>query len=264
MVNDVKPGGTFLINCQWTPEELEHHLTAEAKRYIAENDIQLYTINAIDLAIEIGMGKRTNTILQSAFFTLANIMPQEDAIQLHEGRGHEMLPQEGPGDRRHATTAPSTPAPRPSCKVDVPAAWADATDDAADAPAAGPPGAREDGDARSWSPSALMDGDRLPVSAFVDHADGQFAAGRLGLREARCGRERARLGRREVHPVQQLRLRVPARHDPPVRTDALRRPPRHPQAMQARRRAQRRQGNAGYQYTLAISPAGLHGLRRCA
>ena len=62
MVNDVKPGGAFMINCQWTPEELEHHLNAEAKRYIADNDIKLYTINAIDLAAEIGMGKRTNTI----------------------------------------------------------------------------------------------------------------------------------------------------------------------------------------------------------
>ena len=88
IVKDVKPGGTFLINCQWTPEELEEHLSAEAKRYIAANDVQLYTINAIDLARQIGMGKRTNTILQSAFFTLANIMPAEDAVQLHEGRRH--------------------------------------------------------------------------------------------------------------------------------------------------------------------------------
>ncbi len=69
----MKPGGTFLINCQWSFEELEHHLDAASKRYIAKNNIQLYTINAIDLAIEIGMGKRTNTILQSAFFSLAKI-----------------------------------------------------------------------------------------------------------------------------------------------------------------------------------------------
>ena len=81
MVNDVKPGGIFMINCQWSPEELEHHLDAEAKRYIARNDIKLYTINAIDLALEIGMGKRTNTILQSAFFTLAGVIPQDEALQ---------------------------------------------------------------------------------------------------------------------------------------------------------------------------------------
>ena len=81
MVNDVKPGGIFMINCQWTPEELDKHMPAEAKRYIAKNNIQLYTINAIDLCQQIGMGKRTNTTLQSAFFTLAKVMPQEEAIQ---------------------------------------------------------------------------------------------------------------------------------------------------------------------------------------
>ena len=81
MVQDVKPGGVFMINCEWTPEELSHHLDASAKRYIAKNNIQLYTINAIDLAIQIGMGKRNNTILQSAFFSLAKVMPEEDAIR---------------------------------------------------------------------------------------------------------------------------------------------------------------------------------------
>ena len=81
MVNDVKPGGVFMINCQWDFDELCHHLNAEAKQYIAKNNIQLYTVNAIDLAIKIGMGKRTNTILQAAFFALAKVMPAEDAIK---------------------------------------------------------------------------------------------------------------------------------------------------------------------------------------
>ena len=81
MVQDVKPGGIFLINCQWTDEELNEHMPAAAKQYIAKNNIRLYTINAIDKAIEIGMGKRTNTILQSAFFRLANVMPIEQAVQ---------------------------------------------------------------------------------------------------------------------------------------------------------------------------------------
>ncbi|WP_405376322.1 pyruvate:ferredoxin (flavodoxin) oxidoreductase, partial [Pseudobutyrivibrio sp.] len=80
MVQDVKPGGVFMINCQWSDEELEQHLNAEAKKYIADNNIQLYTINAIDKAIEIGMGKRTNTILQSAFFKLADVMPIDQAV----------------------------------------------------------------------------------------------------------------------------------------------------------------------------------------
>ena len=85
MVQDVKPGGTFLLNCHWAPEELDAHLPASMKRYIAKNNIKFYTIDAIDKAREIGMGKRTNTILQSAFFKLANIIPIDDAVQLHEG-----------------------------------------------------------------------------------------------------------------------------------------------------------------------------------
>ncbi|MCI5562053.1 MAG: pyruvate:ferredoxin (flavodoxin) oxidoreductase, partial [Intestinimonas massiliensis] len=76
MVRDVKDGGTFLINCQWSDEEIDKHMPAVAKRYIAEHHINVYTIDAIDLAAKIGMGKRTNTILQSAFFALANVMPQ--------------------------------------------------------------------------------------------------------------------------------------------------------------------------------------------
>ena len=80
MVNDVKPGGVFLINCQWDADELNEKMPAEAKRYIAKNNIQLYTVNAIDIAAKIGLGKRTNTVLQSAFFSLAKILPEEEAI----------------------------------------------------------------------------------------------------------------------------------------------------------------------------------------
>ncbi len=80
MVQDVKPGGIFMINCQWSDEELDTKLNAAAKKYIADNNISLYTINAIDKAEEIGMGKRTNTILQSAFFVLAKVLPIEEAI----------------------------------------------------------------------------------------------------------------------------------------------------------------------------------------
>ncbi len=97
IVRDVKPGGTFLINCQWSAEELGHHLDAASKRYIAANNIQVYTINAIDLAKEIGMGKRTNTILQSAFFALANVHARRSGHPVHEGRRHPLLPEEGPG-----------------------------------------------------------------------------------------------------------------------------------------------------------------------
>ena len=215
MVNDVKPGGTYLINCQWSPEELEHHLGAEAKRYIANNGIKLYTINAIDLAREIGMGKRTNTILQSAFFTLANVMPQEEAIQYMKDAATKSYLKKGQDvvDMNHRAIDAGATA---FVQVEVPAAWADAADDADGSELSGRPElvkqVRE-----IMEPVGRMDGDRLPVSAFVAARRRPVRAGRRCLREAWRGRERARLGRRDVHPVQQLRLRVSACHHPPVR-----------------------------------------------
>ena len=175
MVNDVKPGGIFMINCQWTPEELEHHLSAEAKRYIARNDIQLYLINAIDLAAQIGMGKRTNTILQSAFFSLAKVMPQEEAIAYMKDAATKSYLKKGQDvvDMNHRAIDAGATA---YVKIDVPAAWADAED----APV------EHDYEGRLklvkmvteiMEPIAHMDGDSLPVSVFVDHADGQFELG---------------------------------------------------------------------------------------
>ena len=84
-----------MINCQWSDEELAHHLNADAKKYIAENNIQLYTINAIDKAIEIGMGKRTNTILQSAFFKLANVMPIDRAVEFMKAAAKKSYGKKG-------------------------------------------------------------------------------------------------------------------------------------------------------------------------
>lgn len=175
MVNDVKPGGAFMINCQWTPEELEHHLNAEAKRYIANNDIKLYTINAIDLAAEIGMGKRTNTILQSAFFTLANVIPQDEALQYMKDAATKSYLKKGQDvvDMNHRAIDAGATA---FVQVEVPASWANAVDEG-EAPVL---------EGRSevvkmvrdiMEPVGRMDGDRLPVSAFLDHADGQFEQG---------------------------------------------------------------------------------------
>ncbi|OUO86741.1 pyruvate:ferredoxin (flavodoxin) oxidoreductase [Gordonibacter sp. An230] len=175
MVNDVKPGGTYLINCQWTPEELEHHLSAEAKRYIANNGIKLYTINAIDLAREIGMGKRTNTILQSAFFTLANVMPQEEAIQYMKDAATKSYLKKGQDvvDMNHRAIDAGATA---FVQVEVPASWADADDVDGAAALEGRPELVKQV-AGIMEPVGRMDGDRLPVSAFVDHVDGQFELG---------------------------------------------------------------------------------------
>ena len=174
MVNDVKPGGTFLINCQWSAEELNEHMPAEAKRYIAENNIQLYTVNAIDLAAEIGLGKRTNTVLQSAFFALSKVLPAEEAIgymkekaQKFMKKGKEIVEMNEKAIDAGATAF---------VKIDIPADWKDAKD--ADA------AKFENGPEKLvkmvnniMEPVGKMNGDSLPVSVFMDHADGTFEQG---------------------------------------------------------------------------------------
>ncbi len=175
MVNDVKPGGIFMINCQWSAEELDKNMPAEAKRYIAQNNIQLYTINAIDLAIEIGMGKRTNTILQSAFFTLAGVMPQEEAIQYMKDAATKSYSKKGMDivEMNHKAIDAGATA---FVKIDVPAAWANAEDDTVAECEQGPAKLVKMVDT-IMKPVGKMDGDSLPVSAFVDHADGTFEQG---------------------------------------------------------------------------------------
>ena len=175
MVNDVKPGGVFMINCQWTPKELEKHLTAEAKRYIAKNRIQLYTINAIDLAAKIGMGKRTNTILQSAFFSLAKVMPEAEAIKYMKDAATHSYLKKGQDivDMNHKAIDAGATA---YVKIDVPASWANAEDKPAVAKLAGKPELVKMVQ-NILLPIDKMDGDSLPVSAFTDHVDGQFELG---------------------------------------------------------------------------------------
>ena len=175
MVQDVKPGGVFLINCQWTPEELEKHLDGAAKRYIARNNIRLYTINAIDLAIEIGMGKRTNTILQSAFFALANVMPSEEAIQHMKDAATKSYRKKGQDivDMNHKAIDLGANA---FVKIDVPAAWADCADSQEEAVRADRPAVMKMVKG-ILNPVDKMDGDSLPVSAFMDHVDGTFQLG---------------------------------------------------------------------------------------
>ena len=171
----MKPGGVFLINCQWNLEELEHHLDAASKRYIAKNNIQLYTINAIDLAIKVGMGKRTNTILQSAFFTLANVMPAEDAVKYMKDAAEHSYLKKGRDvveKNWNAIDAGATA----YVKIDVPASWATAE--------AAPVNNELEGPADTvkvvkniLTPIGKMDGYSLPVSAFEELPDGQFPLG---------------------------------------------------------------------------------------
>ena len=175
MVQDVKPGGVFLINCQWSFEELEHHLNAETKQYIAKNNVQLYTINAIDLAIQVGMGKRTNTILQSAFFSLAKVMPEAEAIgYMKDAAEHSYLKKGRDVVEKNwnAIDAGATA----YVKIDVPAAWADAVDAPVEETLVGDPETVKLVK-NVLTPVGKMDGDSLPVSAFEAYVDGQFALG---------------------------------------------------------------------------------------
>ena len=175
MVQDVKPGGVFMINCQWSDEELDKHMPAESKKYIADNNIQLYTINAIDKAIEIGMGKRTNTILQSAFFKLANIMPIEEAVDYMKAAAKKSYSKKGDAvvEMNYKAIDAGVDAVH---KVEVPASWSNPEADPTPKELTGRPETvkmvRD-----LMEPISKMDGDSLPVSAFAKNPDGQFEHG---------------------------------------------------------------------------------------
>ena len=175
MVQDVKPGGVFMINCQWTDEELDEHLNAADKKYIADNNIQLYTINAIDKAIEIGMGKRTNTILQSAFFKLAEVMPIDDAIKFMKQAAQKSYGKKGQ-DVVEMNWKAIDAGVDAIHKVEVPASWSNPDADPAPKELAGRPElVKQIRDV--MEPIARMDGDSLPVSAFAHNANGQWEQG---------------------------------------------------------------------------------------
>jgi len=176
MISDVKPGGTFLLDCQWSDEELDAHLPASVKSYIAKNNIKFYTINATKLAIDLGNAKVKNTVLQSAFFSLANILPAADAIEYMKYMATKSYLKKGQAivDLNHKAIDAGKDALH---VVDVPAAWANAGETA---PAAKVTGAREDlvdfvNDV--VMPVVGMKGDSLKVSAFSKYVDGTFPQG---------------------------------------------------------------------------------------
>ncbi len=175
MVQDVKPGGIFMINCQWSDAELDEHMPAASKKYIAENNIQLYTINAIDKAIEIGMGKRTNTILQSAFFKLANVMPIAEAVDYMKQAAKKSYSKKGDAvvEMNYKAIDAGVDAVH---KVEIPDSWKNPAPDAPKPARTGRPATVKMVN-DILDPVGLMDGDSLPVSAFKDNADGQFETG---------------------------------------------------------------------------------------
>ncbi len=175
MVRDVKPGGIFLVNSQWSDEEFAEHLPAEAKRYIAENNVNVYLIDAIDLAQKVGMGKRTNTVLQSAFFALADILPAEEALQYMKDAATKSYSKKG--DAVVAANHKAIDAGATAFhKFEVPADWANATEIVEDETLRGRDAIVEQVQ-KIMNPINRMDGDSLPVSAFAKNADGAWELG---------------------------------------------------------------------------------------
>ena len=166
----LKKGGTFLLNCIWTPEELDRELPASMKRYIARNDINFYTINAVEIAQKIGLGARINMIMQAAFFKLAGIIPIDDAVKYLKEAVVSSYGRKGEKVVRMNNDAIDQGVQR-IVKIDVPASWADAED--APKAAENVPAFITD----ILEPINRQEGDKLPVSAFKDLADGAYPLG---------------------------------------------------------------------------------------
>ncbi len=177
MVSDIKPGGTFLLNTIWSVDELDANLPGQVKRYIAENNINFYIINGVKLGEETGMGTRINTILQSAFFKLANIIPFEDALKYMKDAAEASYSKKGQDvveknwnaiDAGHQNIV----------KVEVPASWKTAADTQMGMAAVSCDNkVLQDYVNNIQIPCNAQKGDKLPVSTFVDMADGTFPQG---------------------------------------------------------------------------------------
>ena len=176
MVQDLLPGGTFLLNCIWSPEELDANLPAKMKRYIAENDINLYTINGIKIAEEVGLPGRASTILQSAFFTISGILPVDEAIGYMKEKVVAKFSKKGEAIVNSNCNGIDRGS-KEVVKIDVPASWKDAVDDTAELEV---PTDREEMKKfvkNILDPVGRLHGDDLPVSAFLDSADGVYPQG---------------------------------------------------------------------------------------
>lgn len=176
MVQDLKKGGTFLLNCGWDMDEIEKRLPADVKQYIAKNDIKFYTIDGVSIAREIGLGGRINTILQSAFFKLANVIPAEDAVKYMKDAATASYGKKGEKivAMNHAAIDRGMEGMK---KVEVPASWATASDCCAETAAISGREELVDYVKRIQNPVNDQKGDSLPVSAFVSTVDGVYPVG---------------------------------------------------------------------------------------
>ncbi len=176
MVQDLKEGGTFLLNCGWSEEELDEHLPADMKRFIASNKINFYTIDAISIAKEIGLGGRINTIMQSAFFKLAKIIPAEKAVQLMKDAATRSFSKKGEKivAMNHAAIERGLTGLK---KVTIPASWASAVDTEEIERAETGNEALTEYVNEILRPVNAQQGNKLPVSTFLKHVDGNMPLG---------------------------------------------------------------------------------------
>ena len=176
MVQDIVPGGTFLLNCIWSPEELDKQLPAKMKRYIAENNINFYTINGIKIAEEVGLPGRASTILQSAFFTIANIIPVDKAIELMKKAVVKKFSKKGEAIV-NANCNGIDRGSKEIVKIDVPESWKNAADEEKELVIPTNRPEMKDFVKHILHPIDHLHGDDLPVSKFVDRADGVYPQG---------------------------------------------------------------------------------------
>ena len=176
MVQDLKKGGSFLLNCSWDAKELDERLPGKVKKFIADNDINFYTIDAFKIGKELGLGTRTNTVLQSAFFSIAKIIPEEDAIKYMKDAATKSYSRKGEAIVKMNHDAIDRGA-NGYVKVEVPASWKDAVDDSQPKVATGNRPELVDYVNNVVFPVNSFHGKDLPVSAFEKYADGTSPQG---------------------------------------------------------------------------------------
>jgi len=178
MVQELVDGGTFLLNCPWNAEELETHLPGQMKKFIADHDIKLYTIDGVKIGIETGMGPtRINTILQSAFFKLTGIIPEEKAIELMKDAAKKTYGRKGEDVVKKNWAAIDAGA-QGVVKVEIPASWKDCEDEGLDYKVV-TEGRKDviDFVNNIQTKVSAQEGNTLPVSAFNDYVDGSTPSG---------------------------------------------------------------------------------------
>ncbi len=176
MVQEVVDGGSFLLNCGWNMDEINKHFPARVKNYIANHNIHLYTIDGVDIARDIGLGGRINTILQAAFFKIAKVIPVEDAVKYMKDAATASYSKKG--DKVVAMNHQAIERGVQEVKeIEIPADWATATDTVAHNPATGNRKDLVDYVNNIQTPVNAQKGDSLPVSTFVGMADGTFPQG---------------------------------------------------------------------------------------